>query len=382
MTEIAANTFVPSDGVILSNFENLGLWTVEGGTLSRGSHLSLTGNKGGKLTVNSPGGLATMEQDVTALDIPELISLWAYIDNVNSITGFTIYTSSTTDWHKYLFKNVNYTDLEKGWNLIKIPIKEMQIENGEDISEPFKKIRFYVGARPDNQPSITFDEVAINVKTSPKVIISFDDCWRGVYLNAFPYMKSKGLKGTCWVIPSMLNDGGYHMDEAELKEVYGEGWSVGNHTYNHDDLTKLTRAQIKKTILDCRDWQLQNEYYRGIDHICYPFGAYNTKVINIVKNLEFFTGRTVRVLAQEIPVYNYYALRTNLHLLSSSTFAQAKEKIDGALATGATLFVVIHDVKDNPVSELEMSTALFKEIIDYLLEVKMDVMTIDQWYDA
>lgn len=75
--------------------------------------------------------------------------------------------------------------------------------------------------------------------------------------------------------------------EADVKKIHEQGHEIGNHTVSHPDLTKLGAQQIAVQI---QDTHAKIKELTGQDAFLFrtPFGAYNTAVINAVKDNGYY----------------------------------------------------------------------------------------------
>jgi peptidoglycan/xylan/chitin deacetylase (PgdA/CDA1 family) len=70
-----------------------------------------------------------------------------------------------------------------------------------------------------------------------------------------------------------------------IKRAAAEGHAIGNHTYSHSDLTKLTPEQVRDEIV--RTEHLIGDASRGIKVLRPPYGAHNAVVDAVVKDLGY-----------------------------------------------------------------------------------------------
>lgn len=115
----------------------------------------------------------------------------------------------------------------------------------------------------------TIDEVlALN---PDEVVLTFDGVYQSVYKN---WQKLRDYK----VILFQMGDNDKKVEELctpqQLEEMVKDGAVLGWHTWNHNDLTKLSEEQIQKEILS----PFETEYF------AYPYGRFNDRVIDEVKN--------------------------------------------------------------------------------------------------
>jgi len=131
--------------------------------------------------------------------------------------------------------------------------------------------------------------------------MSYDD---GVVqdVRLIKIMRENGLKGTF-----NLNTGRYHTegidrwDEGvskkltldEAKNLYIQnGMEVATHGVNHPFFTKLSPEGVIREIFDDRR-ALENQYGVIVRGHAYPFGAYNEKVIDLMRSCGIIYARTV-----------------------------------------------------------------------------------------
>ncbi len=80
------------------------------------------------------------------------------------------------------------------------------------------------------------------VSSKDPVVMTFDDGLESTYKIAYPIMKQYGIKGTVYVIPSLVGTSGY-MTLNQLTELHDAGWTIASHTWDHQDLTTLTSTK-------------------------------------------------------------------------------------------------------------------------------------------
>lgn len=78
-----------------------------------------------------------------------------------------------------------------------------------------------------------------------------------------------------------------------LERIYAEGHAIGNHTFGHEDLTKLTASQIKQTI-EKNDSAIFEVLQQKSTSFRAPYGAMNKSVRQVLDELDVkHTGWTV-----------------------------------------------------------------------------------------
>ncbi|HLD33395.1 MAG TPA: tetratricopeptide repeat protein [Candidatus Nanoarchaeia archaeon] len=123
--------------------------------------------------------------------------------------------------------------------------------------------------------SISLNEAAQEMQKC--FVMTFDDGRMGVFTYAYPFLRRYKMTGTVFVVPSWVGKEGY-MTWEQLSELKKNGWSIGNHTLNHVNLTTIsdvTEIQEAERII--------TEKIGKPEHFAYPYGAFNEKVVLFVK---------------------------------------------------------------------------------------------------
>ncbi|HXT50939.1 MAG TPA: polysaccharide deacetylase family protein [Thermoanaerobaculia bacterium] len=118
-----------------------------------------------------------------------------------------------------------------------------------------------------------------------EVLLTFDD---GPHPTLTPKLldclKENGLKGVFFVIGTRVAAKG---GKAIVKRAFDEGHRIGNHTYTHPDLTKLSAAQVRDEIK--RTEALIAEFLTTHKLFRPPYGAHNATVDKVVSELGYHT---------------------------------------------------------------------------------------------
>jgi peptidoglycan/xylan/chitin deacetylase (PgdA/CDA1 family) len=96
----------------------------------------------------------------------------------------------------------------------------------------------------------------------------------------------------------------------QIKEI-AEDFDIGGHTYSHVNLTELPKEEAYEEIIKGKEY-IEESIGREIQSFCYPWGAYNNDVINMVKKVGFEGARTVKLL--EIKVESRFEMGTTIHV--------------------------------------------------------------------
>jgi peptidoglycan/xylan/chitin deacetylase (PgdA/CDA1 family) len=120
----------------------------------------------------------------------------------------------------------------------------------------------------------------VEVITQPKnqIMITFDDGFRGVYLNK-AYFISKKIKPTVFSITEKFGDE-HFLNADEMKELTVSGFKFESHTHTHPDLSELSEKELRFEF-DISKEILKNTLNINSDAVCFPQGFFNTSTIEM-----------------------------------------------------------------------------------------------------
>ena len=134
----------------------------------------------------------------------------------------------------------------------------------------------------------------INNTKKKQIIITFDDGYKDISEFALPILKKYNFNATCFLVSNMLGkknswdnlkDNFIYKDLMNINDInewIKNGMSIGSHSHNHKDLTKLKILDLENEI-DFSKKTLEDKFGKKIDNFCYPFGKVNKPVYEIVK---------------------------------------------------------------------------------------------------
>ena len=117
------------------------------------------------------------------------------------------------------------------------------------------------------------------------------------------------LKGTFYVSKNYSPED--NLDNSGIIAL-SENNEIGAHTINHPHLSKIPLAEAKWEIDESKKW-LEDLLNVSIGMFCYPFGSYDNKIVELVKQAGFKGARTVGKLSIDKP-NNFYEMDTTIQV--------------------------------------------------------------------
>tara|TARA_Y100001970_G_scaffold83271_1_gene105380 strand:- start:3409 stop:4422 length:1014 start_codon:yes stop_codon:yes gene_type:complete len=117
--------------------------------------------------------------------------------------------------------------------------------------------------------------------------ISIDDADKSFYTTAWPIFRENQIPVTLFVNTSTIrNNSKNYLSWDQIRELKGEGVSIGAHSHNHYHMADLTREELTKEIETSN-----NIFLKELGEIpalfAYPYGETNQELIQIIKEYKF-----------------------------------------------------------------------------------------------
>jgi peptidoglycan/xylan/chitin deacetylase (PgdA/CDA1 family) len=134
------------------------------------------------------------------------------------------------------------------------------------------------------------------------IAITFDDGFRDVLEHALPVLRAAKFSAIQFLVADLIGQTsqwqaasgerpGRLMDREEIKDWLAAGNQIGSHTLRHPFLTKISLAEAQEEIAASRK-KLEDWFGISIEHFCYPYGDWNTRVRNAVEAAGYQTACT------------------------------------------------------------------------------------------
>lgn len=208
------------------------------------------------------------------------------------------------------------------------------------------------------------------------VTISFDDGWESNYTTALPKMQAMGFKSTQYFATTYLENA-TPADILNVQQFVTAGHEIGSHSVTHPDLTTVSDATLQYELTHSQQY-LSTTFNTPITSFATPFGAYNAKVTNTIKQY-YASDRSVDM------GYNYNSKEdfnvNNIRaqsLINTTTDAQVQAWVDYARIHKVWLVLVYH-VIDTDTSDMYSNTpAQFQSHLNIIKNSGLPVRTTSQ----
>ncbi len=237
------------------------------------------------------------------------------------------------------------------------------------------------GALTIDNVSVTEGETSTSIFDTGAVTLRFDDNWDSQYTIGFSKLNSRNLKGVLYVVSRQIEDTGFpgYMTRAQIEEVYDQGHEIGSHTRTHHDLATLSTTEQRNEIAGSRQ-DLQAWDVGDVTTFAYPFGSYTAETLGIVRDAGYESAAASNG-GYATPASDPYQLE-RFGLENTTTFAQAKQWIDTAVANKQWLILSIHDIRGTCTERYCVSTTVYNQIVDYLADNSIPVVTMQEAFES
>jgi peptidoglycan/xylan/chitin deacetylase (PgdA/CDA1 family) len=201
------------------------------------------------------------------------------------------------------------------------------------------------------------------------VTISIDDGWSTQWTYARGLLNQRGIKSTFYIVTDAVsqNWSGF-LTLPQLRTLVTDGHEIGSHTLTHPDLTTVSNAELLRQVSQSKSWLLANAGVASVPDFASPYGAYDGRVINVVKQY-YASHRAVRNLPNWRDADPYELGAFDCH--NGISVAQMKGWIDQAVAQRSWVILLFHEfTPGTPTRSTQVRNSDFTAILDYLHPVK------------
>ncbi len=130
---------------------------------------------------------------------------------------------------------------------------------------------------------------------APAVLLTFDGRSPDQFENVVPVLQSFKFPATFFPVSCYLCD--EVGDESvlrrhDLRDLAKLGYTIGCHTHTHRDLTVLSMAEVQREVIGSKQI-LEDILSQPVHAFCYPYGAWNSQIVSVVRQAGFDVAFTV-----------------------------------------------------------------------------------------
>lgn len=210
-----------------------------------------------------------------------------------------------------------------------------------------------------------------------KIILNFDDAYKGIFDNAFPLMEKYKLPGVVFV-PTKFVGAQDHLNLEQLKKLKQAGWEIGSHTVHHPNLDELTPDGLRNELSESKLFLINNNLVDN-DYVsfCSPGAVWN-KEIAVLASTNYQIARTRELF----DFRKQKPLRTTCKVILDKTDTYSIEKwIKQAATEKIPIILIFHEIGKGP-NGYYFSRTKFEKIINFINNnYQQEVITFRSLYD-
>lgn len=137
-----------------------------------------------------------------------------------------------------------------------------------------------------------------------QVVLTFDDGFADVLEPGLEALSRHRFRALQFLVPGFLGRRNEWdiakgdvpeplMDEAQIRDWLAAGHEIGSHSMTHRNLRRLGPAEARQEIAGSKK-ALEDRFGLAVEHFCYPFGAWNQAVRDLVGEAGYRTACTLR----------------------------------------------------------------------------------------
>ena len=215
------------------------------------------------------------------------------------------------------------------------------------------------------------------------VSIVFDDARDGAYRLARPLLDRHGFRANVAVVVDLVGTPGFmSLDELRTVERYA-GWDViAHHASALPDevgFDGLADAEVAAELERVRAWLVAHGFRRGADHLAFPHGGFDPRVIELARR-HFASARTIvaGLGLETLPPADPYRIRA-WSVTRDDPPEALMAAIDRAARDRAWLVLVFHQLVDSPAeAATTYAVADMARVVAHLAAADVDVLTLPE----
>ena len=170
--------------------------------------------------------------------------------------------------------------------------------------------------------SVSLERLFEEPLPSRPVVVTFDDGYRNFLTNALPALEANGFNATVFLVAGQL--GGANAWDVALGDVEeplltveevlrakSQGVEFGSHSFNHVNLAQADQETAWREVCESKS-KLEQILSSPVTTFCYPYGAKNAEVQQMVKNAGYRLACSTEKGANDVNTDRYALRRINI----------------------------------------------------------------------
>lgn len=142
------------------------------------------------------------------------------------------------------------------------------------------------------------------------IVLTFDDGYADNYTEMLPILEAHGMTAVVYVVTNFLGKNGYLTFE-QVQDMQRRGIEIGIHGADHIPLTILDGEFLDNQIRKSKIW-LEWSGLEPIGSLSYPNGAYDERIIEMLKAENYLTAVTGDVGLNSLEIDPYKLRRVHI----------------------------------------------------------------------
>jgi uncharacterized repeat protein (TIGR02543 family) len=218
--------------------------------------------------------------------------------------------------------------------------------------------------------------ISSNGSRESAVLFTFDDGFNSLYTHAYAYMEARNVRGTGYITTDWVS-GGNLVSWAQLQEMYGDEWTIGNHTKAHINLSTLSLSDQMLALLGGRNALIAHGM-SNVDYVAYPYGVYNADTLTAMSNLGMRNGRTLLNYNNVLPLVSPFEIAQH-SVYQGTSLATVQGWVNTAMARQEILVLTFHDISAYPIDN-GWYIDRFQSLVNYCIQQEIPILTMDDLY--
>jgi len=222
--------------------------------------------------------------------------------------------------------------------------------------------------------------------TKSNIFISFvfDDGLSSIYDIVFPFFENCGIVGDIALVGSYVNKNGY-LNSEQIKELINKGWSLGDHTFTHPDMSRLSLEGLSKEIKLNQSF-VKKAFDYEFSYFVFPKSKVRTDHLSLILNKYAYAFTGESRIVSNTPPFKGLLKRTEISIYEIIRFSILRRDFFKELIREISLatfspnyswFILFtHNVSKIP-SIFDTPWSYFVRFIQQLIEMDIKITSIN-----